>query len=235
MRGHRMRVILYRRVSTAEQGDSRNGLEAQALVLHRFAQAGGHEVVADLEEVASGKHDLDRRPVLKRALALARRERGLVLVSKLDRLSRSVRFVAAMMDSGTPFATVEDGLDVAPFQLHLKAMLAEHERRSIGERTRAALGVLRSRGVAVGIPAHSDPGSGERARALAAKAVRAEADGFALHVRPVLMRMRASGMTLAQMAEELNAQGNRTARGGRWYPSTLCGLFKRLDRLEGKC
>jgi DNA invertase Pin-like site-specific DNA recombinase len=229
--GDAMQVILYRRVSTAEQGDSRNGLEAQALTLHRFAQVGGHEIVSDAEEVASGKLGLDRRPVLRAAFDQARRGHALVLVSKLDRLSRSVEFVAALMNSGARFGTVEDGLEVQPFQLHLKAMLAEHERKTIGERTKAALGALRARGVPVGIPAHADPSSGARARAAAALAIRGEADSFALHVAPVLLRMRASGMTCAAMAAELNTQGNRTARGGNWHASTVCTVLGRLGRM----
>jgi DNA invertase Pin-like site-specific DNA recombinase len=227
-----MKLVMYRRVSTAEQGDSRNGLEAQGSTLHRFATAGGHTVTADLEEVASGKLGLDRRPVLRHALDLARRGGAVVLVSKLDRLSRSVEFVAGLMNTGAPFATVEDGLEVQPFQLHLKAMLAEHERRSIGERTKAALGALRARGVAVGIPAHADPSSGPRARALAALAVKREADSFALHLAPVLLRMKASGMTLGAMADELNTQGNRTARGGKWHASTVCTMLARIKGLQ---
>lgn len=223
-----MKAILYRRVSTAEQGDSRNGLEAQAQALHRFAQASGLEVVGDWEEVASGKLGLDRRPLLRSAFDQARRAGGVVLVAKLDRLSRSVEFVAGLMNSGARFATVEDGLEVQPFQLHLKAMLAEHERRTIGERTKAALGALRARGVAVGIPAHADPLSGARARALAAQAVKADADGFARHVAPVVLRMKGAGMTMQQMADELNTQGNRTARGGKWHASTVCALLARL-------
>lgn len=226
-----MKVVLYRRVSTAEQGDSRNGLEAQLSALSRFAQLGGHEVMGDFEEVASGKLGLDRRPMLRASFDLAKRETGLVLVSKLDRLSRSVEFVAGLMNTGARFATVEDGLDVPPFQLHLKAMLAEHERRTIGERTRAALVALRARGVSVGIPAHADPTSGVIARAKAASVVRSEADSFAMHVSPVLLRMKRSGMTMQQIAGELNTQGNRTARGGKWHASTVCDILRRLKGL----
>ena len=227
-----MRFILYTRVSTQEQGDSRNGLEAQLSALRRFLQSCQGEEVGHVEEVASGGYGLDRRPGLRQALAQARQARAVLLVSKLDRLSRSVEFVAALMNQGASFATVEDGLEVQPFQLHLKAMLAEHERRTIGERTRAALKALQARGQALGIASHKAPEvSGPKARAAASVAIKREADGFALHLAPVVLRMRSAGMTCAQMAAELNTQGNRTARGGQWHASTVHGVLKRLQAL----
>lgn len=226
------RLVLYTRVSTQEQGTSRNGLEAQLEAMQRFAQAGGHEVVAHYEEVASGGLGMDRRPVLRAAREHAQRAGATLLVAKLDRLSRSVEFIAWLMNTGTPFTTVEDGLSCSAFQLHIKAALAEQERKLIGERTKAALGALKARGVPLGIASHADPSvSGVKARAAAAASVSREADSFASHVAPMLRRMRGAGMPLAAIAQELNTQGIKTARGGVWHASTVCNIFKRLDRM----
>lgn len=217
-------LIFYTRVSTKEQGDSRNGLEAQLATLDRFATMGEHTVIARYEEVASGKLGIDRRPALKQAIDHANKVKATLIVSKLDRLSRSVEFIAGLMNSRTVFATVEDGLDYSPLQLHIKASMAEHERKMISERTKAALGSLKARGVKLGGVRSNQHVAIARSR----EAVQANADNFALHIKPVIERMRRDGMSVNDIAKELNDQGNKTARGGKWYASTVCNVMKRI-------
>jgi DNA invertase Pin-like site-specific DNA recombinase len=224
-----MHAVLYRRVSTQEQGQSRNGLEGQLAALQAFCAAEGIEVAGDYVEVASGKHGPEGRPLLRQALDAARRTGALLLVSKLDRLSRSVEFVSTLMNNGPRFATVEDGLGVDPFMLHLKASLAEKERAMIGERTKAALAALKARGVVLGWASHKEP-SVSRSKALCrgARSNMRSADAFASSVAPTIMSLQASGRTLAEVADELNKLGVRTARGGKWYASTVCNLLQRV-------
>ena len=105
-----MDFVLYARVSTAEQGDSRNGLEAQAANMRAFVASHGGRVVAHLEEVISGAVDPSARPILSSAAALARSRGASLLVARLDRLSRSVEHIARLMNQGAPFFTVDDGL-----------------------------------------------------------------------------------------------------------------------------
>jgi len=224
-------VILYRRVSTQEQGTSRNGLEAQATALERFVEANGLQTVGSFEEVASAKHGLDRRPELAKAVEMARKARAVLLVSKLDRLSREVEFIAAMMNSRTRFATVEDGLECDPFMLHLKASFAEKERTMIGERTKAALSALKARGAALGAHAHADPQALARGRMAAAETGRRNADAFASFIIPTIRRMVTANMPYVKIADELNALGTRTARGGVWHASTVCNVLKRASRM----
>jgi DNA invertase Pin-like site-specific DNA recombinase len=80
-------AIAYYRVSTARQGRSGLGLEAQRPAVARFAAAEGYSIRAEHTEVESGKRD-ENRPQLNAALAAARKLRGPVIVAKLDRLSR---------------------------------------------------------------------------------------------------------------------------------------------------
>src|SRR5262245_49959123 len=124
-------IISYVRVSTARQGRSGLGLEAQHAAIARFAAAEGFEVVGEFVEVESGKgHDaLDRRPQLVAALDAAKRRKCAVIVAKLDRLSRNVYFVSGLMARQVPFIVCELGADVDPFTLHLFAAVAERERR----------------------------------------------------------------------------------------------------------
>lgn len=134
-------IICYVRVSTAKQGRSGLGLEAQQEVLNRFAEAEGFEITKVFIEIETGKGSdaLDRRPQLAAALAEARKKRCPVAVAKLDRLSRDVHFISGLMAHRVPFLVAELGADVDPFVLHLYAALAQKERALICARTRDAL------------------------------------------------------------------------------------------------
>ena len=142
------RIVAYYRVSTAKQGSSGLGLEAQREAVTRFAEAEGLEVVAEHVEVETGKgaDALERRPVLAAALAQAKTTGASVAVAKLCRLSRDVAFIASLMAQRVPFVVAELGADADPFMLHLYAALAEKERALIAERTRAALAAAKAEG-----------------------------------------------------------------------------------------
>src|SRR3982750_3840066 len=145
-------AISYIRVSTARQGRSGLGLEAQQAAIQRFCDAEGFEIVREHIEVETGKgaDALDRRPELAAALAEARRRKCPVLVAKLDRLSRDVAFIAGLMAQRVPFIVAELRPDADPFMLHVYAALAEKERRLISERTRSALQSKKAKGEALG-------------------------------------------------------------------------------------
>jgi DNA invertase Pin-like site-specific DNA recombinase len=102
-------VIAYIRVSTARQGRSGLGLEAQEAAIARFCEVEGFEVVRTFQETETGKgaDALERRPELAAALAEAKRRRRPVLVAKLDRLSRDVAFIAGLMSQRVPFIVAE--------------------------------------------------------------------------------------------------------------------------------
>ena len=147
-------AVAYYRVSTARQGRSGLGIEAQKAAVHRFAEAEGFELAAEFVEVETGKGSdaLDRRPQLAAALAAGRARKCPVIVAKLDRLSRDVAFIAGLMAQRVPFIVAELGVDADPFMLHLYAALAEKERRLIGERTRSALAARKAQGARLGNP-----------------------------------------------------------------------------------
>ena len=140
-------AVAYYRVSTARQGKSGLGIEAQKAAIQRFAEAEGIEVVAEHVEVETGKGSdaLDRRPELAAALAQARKAKCPVLVAKLDGLSRDLHFISGLMTHRVPFVVAELGADADPFMLHLYAALAEKERALISQRTKAALAAKKAR------------------------------------------------------------------------------------------
>ena len=145
-------AIAYTRVSTAQQGRSGLGLEAQQAALARFAEAEGYHLAETFTEVETGKGSdaLERRPHLSAALSAARKLKAPIIVAKLDRLSRDVHFISGLMTHRTPFIVAELGADADPFMLHLYAALAEKERRLISQRTRDALAAKKAQGVKLG-------------------------------------------------------------------------------------
>lgn len=222
-----MQVICYRRVSTQEQASNRNGLEAQKGALERFCTANGLIVLADYEEACSGAVEPSDRPVLREALGQCSRQGVILLVSKLDRLSRSVEHIASMMNRGVRFATAEDGLETEPFMLHLKAVFAERERQMISTRTKEALAVKKAQGVLMGAAGWKDKEATRAKIAQAAGAtMRRKAIDYALKVGPMLSRLRSQGLTMAQVADEMNALSVPTpTKRGQWWPATVCNTL----------
>ncbi|MDQ0450025.1 recombinase family protein [Methylobacterium aerolatum] len=227
-------AIAYVRVSTGAQGKSGLGIEAQKEAIRAFAEANGFEVAETFVEIETGKglDALERRPILGKALAAAKKARCPVLVSKLDRLSRDVAFIAGLMAQRVPFIVTELGANADPFMLHIYAALAEQERRLISKRTKDALAGLKARGVTkLGKPVTklgNITNLGEAAQ-LGAHANARVADTFAANVLPIVEAIRRSGITsLTGIAEALNARGIRTARGGTWYATTVRNLTMRV-------
>ena len=145
-------IVAYYRVSTAAQGRSGLGLEAQRAAVAAFAKAEGFEIVAEFTEVETGKgaDALERRPQLKAALKAAKKAKCEVAVAKFDRLTRDVAFIAGLMAQRVPFIVCALGRNVDPFTLHIYAALAEQERRMISQRTIAGLQAAKARGRKLG-------------------------------------------------------------------------------------
>ena len=218
------KTFFYIRVSTAQQGRSGLGIEAQRQALQHFAQAEGIEVLGEYVEVETGKGTdaLERRPQLKAVLSAARKNRCRIAVAKLDRLSRDVHFISGLMAQKVPFWVAELGPDVDPFVLHLFAALAEKERALISTRTRQALAAAKARGVALGNPRL------HVARKNAVETVTASADKFAANVLPIIREAQKAGATtLRDIAAALNARGVATARGGQWHAKSVSNILER--------
>ncbi len=219
-----MKAIIYTRVSTAEQGKSGLGLESQLNTVTEFCNAENIEIVGHYEEVETGKGQdaLDVRPQLAKALTHAKKEKAYLVVAKLDRLGRNVAFISSLMESKVPFIVSQLGKDADSFMLHLYAALSEKERELISTRTKAALKVLKDKGVKLGNRTNLDD-----ARALSNITTKQQASDFADNVLPMIKQFRDNGDTLPAIAEKLNSMGVKTRRGGAWYPSTVTNILKR--------
>jgi DNA invertase Pin-like site-specific DNA recombinase len=220
----RAQLLAYIRVSTSRQGKSGLGMEAQRDNIARFAKVEGYEVVGEYVEVETGKGSdaLDRRPQLSAALNAARKRGASVVVAKLDRLSRDVHFISGLMAHKVPFIVTELGADVDPFILHLYAALSEKERNLIAARTKAALAMRKAQGKVLGGPKLRE------ARELAQGVIKANADGHAAKVLPMIRSAQKAGATtLREIADALNARGVHTARGGKWFATSVKNILER--------
>lgn len=212
------------RVSTEGQGVAGNGLEAQRLAIEKFAEDTGYTLLEIVREEVSGKLGLEDRPVMKAALEKAIKLKAVLVVSKLDRLSRNAAFILNLMQTKAKFAVAQFGLEADPFMLHMYAVLGEKERAMIGARTKDALAIRIAKGVKLGNRTNI-----EYAREKAAKAVSEKADAFAARMRVTIERMLGTGMSYRAIAAELNENGVKTARDGIWTPTTISRMVSRWE------
>ncbi|MES1984748.1 MAG: recombinase family protein [Pseudomonadota bacterium] len=222
------RVIAYYRVSTAAQGRSGLGLDAQRLAVESLCNARSWTIAASYTEVESGKRA--DRPELSSALHHAKVTGAVLVVAKLDRLSRNVAFLATLQDSGAAFLAA-DMPEANELTVHIMAAVAQAERKAISKRTKEALAAAKARGQKLGNP------NGAAAMHRAAKgntaameAVKAGADSRATDLGPIIAKLRSEGHgSLPTLAKALNDGGYATARGGRWHPSSVRNLLQRLS------
>ncbi|MBW4039212.1 MAG: recombinase family protein [Acidobacteria bacterium] len=207
------RFISYLRVSTAQQGASGLGLEAQRAAVAAHLNGGRWELVQEFMETESGKRA--DRPALAQALRLCKQKKATLIIAKLDRLARNVHFISGLMESGVEFIAC-DMPAANKFVLHIMAAVAEQEAEAISKRTKAALQAAKERGKVLG----GRRVSVERFAEIGAEAreMRSEkAKDFAAELLPTIEDIKAKGAkTLRDIAAALNETGIPTARGGEW-------------------
>jgi DNA invertase Pin-like site-specific DNA recombinase len=219
------KFVAYMRVSTARQGKSGLGLEAQRDSVRQFvAQRGGKIIAPEFVEVESGKNN--DRPELAKAIKRCRLTGATLVVAKLDRLSRNAAFLLTLRDSGVKFVAV-DLPDANTLTVGVMASVAQYEREAISERTKKALAAARKRGVALGGYREESPDIA-RFQKKAVQAVREGADKRAEEWRDTIEALQAEGLSLNAMAARLNDDGLPTSRGGAWTATAVSRVVSRL-------
>jgi DNA invertase Pin-like site-specific DNA recombinase len=239
------KFVCYYRVSTRRQGKSGLGLDSQRQAVTQYLNGGTWSIVEEFTEVESGKNS--DRPALDQALAAARLHRASLVVSKVDRLTRSVAFLSRLLEAGVDvrFADLPqiEGA-TGRFLLQQMVAVAELEAGMISARTKAALVQARKRGKqlggrrrkiigedAKGKPVYGTVASGSvKGRAAGRRAIQARAVERASDIGPTIRKLQEGGATsLRAIADGLNAQGIPTARGaGPW---SAVQVQRVLDRL----
>jgi DNA invertase Pin-like site-specific DNA recombinase len=207
------KFVSYLRVSTARQGISGLGLEAQRAAVAAHLDGGDWTLVQEVLEVESGKRN--DRPALADALKLCRKHKATLIIAKLDRLARNVAFISNLMESGVEFVAV-DMPQANRFVVHIMAAVAEQEAEAISKRTKAALQAAKDRGTKLGGRRVSVERFVEIA-ALARKERTVRVIKQRAELLPTINQIRAEGATtLRAVAAQLNAKEIEAPRGGQW-------------------
>lgn len=225
--GPPMKIVSYLRVSTRQQASSGLGLEAQRSAIAAYATQRHGRVVETFTEIESGK--INTRPELFRALHLAKVTGAVLVIAKLDRLSRNAAFLLTLRDSGVRFVAA-DMPDANDLTVGVMALVAQQEREAVSRRTKEALGEAKRRGVKLGNPngaaALRRAGKGNVASLNVIKGV---ADEHARSLQPVIDSLAQEGITsLGGIAQALNEREMLTPRGARWHKSSVRNLIARL-------
>jgi DNA invertase Pin-like site-specific DNA recombinase len=208
------KFVAYYRVSTAKQGRSGLGLEAQQEAVRSYLNGGNWQLVAEVVEVESGKRN--DRPKLAEALRLCRLHGATLIIAKLDRLARNVAFISNLMESGVEFTAV-DFPQANRLTVHILAAVAEHEAKAISTRTKDALAAAKARGKRLGGDRGNLPAVAKEGAKASVTARIAKANNRASDLLPIIEELKASGaVSLRQIAAGLNARGIETTRGGEW-------------------
>jgi len=210
MQHHQKRYVAYYRVSTQKQGQTGLGMEAQKQAVSEFLAAFGGEVLAEFTEVESGKRS--DRPEFGKAADYAELANAVLLVAKLDRLSRDLHFITSLQKRGIKFK-LADLPEIDQLTIHILAAMAEHEARMISVRTKQALQVAKARGVVLGNPLLAIQRNTDVSAANASR-VSTQKD-WQSKILKVITHLEASeGLSTCQgIADALNERGLTTARG----------------------
>jgi DNA invertase Pin-like site-specific DNA recombinase len=218
------RFVAYYRVSTAQQGRSGLGLEAQREAVRVFMGGNAVGLAEEFTEIESGKNA--DRPQLARALDACRLTGAVLVIAKLDRLSRDAHFLLGLEKAGVEFVAA-DMPNANRLTVRLMAVIAQEEREMISARTKAALAAAKARGKKLGGNRGGpkvDPARGRAARTRTA-------DDYARKVGPIALEAwrPAEGTQggYGHAAAVLAARGIRTPRGGKWTRSAVRSLIQR--------
>lgn len=213
------KYVAYYRVSTPRQGQSGLGLEAQQKAIELYLGSHKTSIIAEFTDVESGSKK--NRSELNKALKMCKKERAILIIAKLDRLTRNVHFVTGLMESKVKFVAA-DVPHANKLMIHLMAAFAEHEQEMISQRTREALQAARARGVKLG-------SNGKNLAALNKK----KADEFALKMKPILEGLNEKGfLSNRAMVKALNNRKIKSATGKQWHLQTLYSVIKRIKILR---
>ncbi|GAB3334857.1 recombinase family protein [Larkinella ripae] len=216
------RYVAYYRVSTAKQGQSGLGLDAQKAAVQGFV--GNAPIVAEFVEVESGKKN--QRVQLAAAIDASKQHGATLIIAKLDRLSRNASFIFALRDSGVQFQCV-DMPDANTLTIGIFATLAQHERELISGRTKAALAAKIAQGATLGKPENMTHEA--QKKGAAATRQRAAENKNNRRASAMVAQLRSQGKTYDQIAEQLNKDGFVTSTGKEFYAMQVQRLHKRTE------
>ena len=217
------KYIAYYRVSRKEQGISGLGLSAQRTSVTNFVKNQEGTIIQEFTEIETGTNKRERIEI-HRAIELAKIEGAILVIAKLDRLSRNVNFVSSLMDAGIEFVAV-DMPSANHFTIHIFSALAVQEAKLISSRTRLALAELKKKGIALGNPKNLN----DEARAKGTQKVKENAinNDRNRQAQSIIVNCKEKGMSYRQIAEYLTKLNFKTRYGNQFMAPTVHQLYTR--------
>lgn len=215
--------VAYFRISTQKQGRSGLGLEAQRTAVKAYLANRGI-MIAQFTDVESGKKT--DRPQLLAAIQFCKQKGSMLLIAKLDRLTRNVAFVFTLRDSGVEFVCA-DMPDANTLTIGVMATMAQYEREIIGERTRKALAEKKRQGISLGNPENLTPSAIVKSRQIRQLNARQHENNRRAGV--LARSLLQAGVSWTQIANTLNEHGFLTRRGKLFRAVQVQRVVKLLE------
>jgi DNA invertase Pin-like site-specific DNA recombinase len=219
------KYIAYYRVSRKTQEVSGLGLAAQKTTVAKFIESKEGCLFSEFTEVETGTNKR-KRIAIHEAIEEARKQSAILVIAKIDRLSRNVSFISSLMDAGVEFVAC-DMPSANNFTIHIFSALAEQEANLIGLRTRQALQELKNRGVELGTPTNLTM----EARTKGIKTIKENAlkNNNNRQAQSIIVSCKEKGLTYRKIASYLNDLNFKTRHGNLFYPLTVQRLYKRWE------
>jgi DNA invertase Pin-like site-specific DNA recombinase len=226
------RYVAYYRVSTIQQGQFGFSIEAQRAAVQDYVSANPGSVVAEFSEVMSGRKD--RRPELAKALSMCRIAHAVLVIARLDRLSRNVEMIARLMESRLEFVAV-DFPHANRFTIHILAAVAEYESRLSSERMKQVIAARRERraeveGFASGLPRRFPPGCQEASALMR----QARSEARARDLAPLVWKAITEGKSMSVIADEFNESGVAPPQRRPWTKNSIWRIARRTAAVSGQ-
>lgn len=216
--------VAYYRVSTAKQGMSMLGLDAQRQIVTNYINHNGNKLVKEFTEIESGK--CNTRPALLEAIRTAKECSAVLVIAKLDRLSRNVSFIANLMESKVSFVAC-DIPEATPLTIHIFAAMAEFERKRISERTKEAFAAKKKREPDFQWSTKNLTKEG-RAKGHASISKLARTDINIRHAYNYISSLKGQGLSYSAIATMLNDEGYKTRNGCSFHPAQVHSIWNRM-------
>ena len=184
------------------------GVEAQREIIHNHVK--NKQILAEYIETESGKKS--NRPQLLTALAMCRKTNSILIVAKLDRLSRNVAFTSKLLESDVEIVFC-DFPQANRLILHIISSIAEYEAGLISQRTKQSLQAKKARGIKLG-KSDNLMNKFEQAIYNSSRTNKAKAENNPNNMRAIalLRSLSMQGKSLSEMTDLLNEQGFVTSK-----------------------
>lgn len=236
------KYVAYYRVSTQKQGDSGLGLQAQKNAVANYISDNGN-LVGEFTEIETGTRKKKRVEIYK-AIELAKANKAILVVAKLDRLARDVEFTSALFNGSVDFICC-DNPNANKLSIQILSVIAEHEADVISKRIKDALQVKKDK-IDKGIYINKDGstmtpvdgqvrlgnpnGFGEYQK-LGVQKIKENAlnNKNNIQAMDVICSARKEGMTFQAIADKLNKLQYTTRRGKKFNPIQVQRLYKKCQ------